>query len=159
MSYTNWNPPPSGRGFNTPPHSSIERGSLIKQRLQFGLDSITWKGSFVAKAGDKEDPYLFVNDVGPIRLPLSELQAKELVKKSHQAPFGKGSETIVDTSVRNTWEMNPDQFQIRNPRWNAFLDKLLQKMAERLGVHAPVSAEIYKMLLYEKGAMFKAHTE
>ncbi|KAH9909353.1 hypothetical protein F4778DRAFT_776504 [Xylariomycetidae sp. FL2044] len=47
--------------------------------------------------------------------PLDEEDAQELVAKLHQAPMGKGSEAIVDTSVRKTWEINPDQFEIRMP--------------------------------------------
>ena len=82
-----------------------------------------------------------------------------LIAQSHQAPYGKGSETIVDTAVRNTWELNPEQFQIRSPHWGPFLGNLLKQVAQGLGINAPISAELYKMLIYEKGAMFKAHTE
>lgn len=151
--------PPVEGGPNGSLPNATERELRLRQNLQRGLDSITSKGNFAASEVAEKDPDIFVNDVGPVRLPLSEIQAKELIAKSHQAPYGKGSETIVDTSVRNTWEINPDQFQIRNPQWGAFMDMLLWKLSGQLGVHAPVSAELYKMLIYEKGAMFKAHTE
>ncbi|KAK7756709.1 hypothetical protein SLS62_001150 [Diatrype stigma] len=151
--------PPAGGGFYGPPPNTAERELRLKQNLQRGLDLITAKGDFAAWEADKKDPDILVNGVGPVHLPLSELQAKELIAKSHQAPYGKGSETIVDTSVRNTWEINPDQFEIRNPQWGAFMDMLLKRLSAKLGVHAPVSAELYKMLIYEKGAMFKAHTD
>ena len=32
-------------------------------------------------------------------------------------------------------------------------------MGVELGINEPIRAEAYKMLIYEKGAMFKAHTE
>lgn len=36
---------------------------------------------------------------------------------------------------------------------------MLHRVAADLGIRSHVSAELYKMLIYEKGAMFKAHTE
>ncbi|RYP27448.1 hypothetical protein DL767_007692 [Monosporascus sp. MG133] len=155
--------PPEAGGSGIPPHGAIEntreKELALRRRLCDGLDSITTKAEFVTLLADKADPDIFVEGVGPISLPLSEVQAKKLITKSHQAPFGKGSETIVDTSVRNTWEINPEQFQIRSPQWKGFLDNVLRKVARGLGIRSPISAELYKMLLYEKGAMFKAHTE
>ena len=43
---------------------------------------------------------LSVHNVGRIALPLGESQAKDIIGQCHQAPFGRGSETIVDESVR-----------------------------------------------------------
>ncbi|RYP06194.1 hypothetical protein DL764_003286 [Monosporascus ibericus] len=155
--------PPEAGVSSISPHGTIEntreRECSLRRKLRNGLDSITTKADFVTLLADKADPDIFVEGVGPISLPLSEVQAKKLITKSHQAPFGKGSETIVDTSVRNTWEINPEQFQIRSPQWNGFLDNVLRKVARELGISPPISAELYKMLLYEKGAMFKAHRE
>ena len=48
-------------------------------------------------------PGLVVDGVGPIGLPLSKSQAKELANRCEQAPFGRGAETIVDRSVRDTF--------------------------------------------------------
>lgn len=61
------------------------------------------------------NPGLFVEGIGKVGLPLSERDAVELSRASHEAPFGKGSETLVDPSVRKTWELNPRQFKLRNP--------------------------------------------
>ncbi|RYP55025.1 hypothetical protein DL768_000341 [Monosporascus sp. mg162] len=163
MGYTDGVLPRETGDSGTPPHGTIENARekevSLRRRLRDGLDSITTKADFVTLLADKADPDIFVEGVGPISLPLSEVQAKKLITKSHQAPFGKGSETIVDTSVRNTWEIDPEQFQIRSPQWKGFLDNVLRKVARGLGISSPISAELYKMLLYEKGAMFKAHTE
>lgn len=54
------------------------------------------------------NPGLFVNGLGKVGLPLTEREAKELIKICHKSPFGKGSKTIVDEAVRKTWELNPD---------------------------------------------------
>ncbi|KAM7203218.1 hypothetical protein V8F33_002209 [Rhypophila sp. PSN 637] len=36
---------------------------------------------------------------------------------------------------------------------------LCKVVADQMGITSPASAEFYKMLIYEKGAMFKAHTD
>ncbi|KAI2618492.1 hypothetical protein GGR54DRAFT_158036 [Hypoxylon sp. NC1633] len=124
------------------------------------LDSIRTKGDFACfEPTPRLDPIIVVHDVGLIHLPLSEAQAKQIIAKSRQAPYGKGSETIVDTSVRNTWELDPGQFEIRFPNWQAVLDDILVGVDEEMDVNSPITAKLYKMLVYEKGAMFKAHTD
>lgn len=110
--------PPSGASEfgGGPGTSSLGNLELVKQELEGGLEAINTRDDFNISVVGKADPDIFVQDVGPIGLPLSESQAKALIAKAHQAPFGKGSSTIVDTSVRNTWEINPDQFQLRSPQ-------------------------------------------
>ncbi|KAK5149252.1 hypothetical protein LTR04_007275 [Oleoguttula sp. CCFEE 6159] len=105
-------------------------------------------------------PGLYIEGIGIVGLPLGERDAKAIIQASHQAPFGKGNETLVDVTVRKTWELNADQFQLRNPAWSKFLQKILDNTAEALGVHVSgLRAELYKLLLYEEGAMFKLHQE
>ncbi len=85
-----------------------------------------------------------------------------VTKASHAAPFGKGEETIVDTTIRKTWELSPQDFEIMNPAWIPFVETIVAKVSAGLGVDAAgkgVSALLYKMLLYVKGAMFKPHQE
>jgi hypothetical protein len=109
------------------------------------------------------DPQLLVPGVGPIALPLIEEKARSLIQQCHQAPFGKGEQTIVDTSVRKTWELNKDKFEIRNPRWEDYVAQTLKTALLDMGFDQEKSvqarADLYKMLLYERGAMFKPHKE
>lgn len=107
------------------------------------------------------DPQLCIDANGPLHLPLNDADAKRLIAASHQAPFGKGKHTVVDTNVRRTWELNPSEFKIENPAFEQVINTLVPKAAKALGVanaHA-VQAELYKLLLYEPGAMFKPHVE
>jgi hypothetical protein len=135
----------------------------LKEDIWQCLHDVRSPGTF-ASFGTLEDfidPQVYV-DGQPISLPLSEDDAQRIIKASHRAPFGKGSETIVDLSVRNTWEINRGNFQLRNPEWQSYMRDMLGRVTEELGIsHGPdsVRAELYKMLLYEKGAMFKPHTE
>ncbi|EFX01365.1 hypothetical protein CMQ_6307 [Grosmannia clavigera kw1407] len=92
-------------------------------------------------------------------MPLQEPQARQIIEKARQAPYGKGEETVVDTSVRSTWELDAGQFELQGPAWERLLETVLASVKKSLGVVSPIRAELYKMLLYEKGAMFKAHTD
>ncbi|UKZ88872.1 uncharacterized protein TrAFT101_004602 [Trichoderma asperellum] len=115
----------------------------LKEDLLSALSSIQTSGSFASF------------DVLPNRRLSTSCQ---LIAKARQAPYGKGSATIVDTTVRNTWELDAGQFTFRSPDWPGFIQDLCTRVALDLGINAPITAQIYKMLIYEKGAMFKAHT-
>ncbi|KAK4187865.1 hypothetical protein QBC35DRAFT_463480 [Podospora australis] len=140
----------------------LEREELKKAVLD-ALNAIEASGTF-ASFQEYDDltasPKLHVKGVGDISIPLLEPQARQLISKCRQAPFGRGSGTIVDTSVRNTWELDPTEFSFKNPKsYDAFLNSVLEDVASELGIESPIRAEIYKMLIYEKGAMFKAHQD
>ncbi|KAL2057964.1 hypothetical protein ABVK25_001581 [Lepraria finkii] len=107
-------------------------------------------------------PGISVDPIGTVRLPLSEEDAHTLVQASHKAPFGKGTETVVDESVRKTWEIDAGKIHFLNKAWQSCLDRTVEHVAGELGVAdgaINVRAEFYKMLLYGKGAMFKAHKD
>ena len=90
-------------------------------------------------------------------LPLCEAQAKHLIEVASRAPFGRGEQTIVDTSVRCTWQLDPTQFSITNPQWQDSLQLLLPRVKTELGCHTKmnVTCQLYKLLLYEPGGHFK----
>ena len=97
--------------------------------------------------------------VGSVALPLLPAQAKALIKVASRAPFGKGTETIVDTSVRRTWQIGPDHVRISGKHWPKTLAGIVARAAEGLGVAEPVSAELYKLLIYDKGSFFVGHRD
>jgi hypothetical protein len=133
----------------------------LEAGLLGALTSIQTRGSFASfqKLTQTPPADLSVDGVGDILMPLNEAQASQLIQKARQAPFGKGSDTVVDTAVRNTWELDAAQFSFQNPGWPGFINSICGRVAMDLGINAPIKAEIYKMLIYEKGAMFKPHTE
>lgn len=136
-------------------------GDGLLNGMRGPLDAITSSGTF-ANAHKRGDIYpgLVVKDVGPVHLPLREDQAKQIIARARQAPYGKGSQIIVDTSVRNTWELDPSQFQLTDQHWPTLVAALCQTIGTEAGLgDGHVHADLYKMLIYEKGAMFKAHTE
>jgi len=69
-------------------------------------------------------PELEVEGVGEISLPLTAKVAKELIACCHQAPYGTGTETVVDTNVRKVRELDPGQFKLLNPEWPNCVDRI-----------------------------------
>lgn len=136
----------------------------IRDGLDECLSNIKGTGTFALfeSLDNPPNPGLYLEQGGTIGLPLSGRDAQAIISASHAAPFGKGEETIVDTRVRKTWELSPSDFELRNPAWKKFVNSIVAKVSEGLGVDATgtaVSAELYKMLLYDEGAMFKPHQE
>jgi hypothetical protein len=113
----------------------------------------------LGRSQNPSDFNISVDGVGNVALPLGESQARQIITKARQAPYRKGSDTFVDTSVRNTWELCPSQFTIGPAEWSVYLQKICQTAAQQMGTSTPIRAEIYEMLLYEEGAMLKPHTE
>ncbi|KAJ8075196.1 hypothetical protein PM082_019524 [Marasmius tenuissimus] len=54
--------------------------------------------------------------VGTVGLPLSKREAEAIIEKAIQVPFGKGERTIVNTEVRDTWEMDASKVQFQEPK-------------------------------------------
>ncbi|KAJ8072943.1 hypothetical protein PM082_019806 [Marasmius tenuissimus] len=111
---------------------------------------------------DAPNPALRLEGVGTVGLPLSERDAKAVIENSIQAPFGKGERTVVDTEVRDTWEMDESKVQFQEPRWKSFMDRVVQEVCQALGVNVQASqprCELYKLLVYETGSHFLPHVD
>jgi len=105
-------------------------------------------------------PGLCINQKEEISFPISEGEAKKLIQFAQQAPFGKGSETLIDTSVRNTWEIDAQHISFRNPYWENHLGLILENVKEDLGLkNYLVKAHFYKILIYEEGGFFLPHKD
>ncbi len=105
-------------------------------------------------------PGLEVDQLGTVALPLDKTQARKLIQLCHQAPYGKGTETLVDTDVRRVWELDPDSFQLTNPKWDALIADIVGRVQTELGLQRrKLSAHLYKLLLYEEGSFFLPHRD
>src|SRR5947209_3405866 len=58
------------------------------------------------------DPGIEVEGLGTITLPLKRTTAKELVASCHVAAYGKGTQTLVNKKVRNTFELDAKKFRL-----------------------------------------------
>ena len=135
----------------------------FKDALKDFLSGVQTFGSFAisGRVPGNVSTGLKIPSIGCTAFPLLEVQAKAMVDVCHRAPFGKGSETKVDESVRKTWQLNPNQFALSNPLWPAIVDKVTEEAKRKIGCapQTTVKANLYKLLLYEEGALFKPHKD
>lgn len=134
--------------------------STITIELAGLLNKVQRPGDFYA-TGTTEifAPSLEVEGVGSIALPLLPVQAEQLVAVAEQAPYGRGEETLIDTGVRRTWQIDAAKIRIGGRNWPRTLDTIVERSAEGLGVTKPVVAELYKLLVYDQGSFFVSHRD
>jgi hypothetical protein len=133
----------------------------LVQRLSKGIESAVRSHHFcVSGVLAKIDPGIDVVGLGPVKLPLKPTAAKRLMAECVQAPYGKGTETLVNTKVRNTLELAPKRFALTNPHWEQAIQQLLPSIAKSLGLPSHrLEARLYKLLLYGKGGLFLPHRD
>lgn len=104
-------------------------------------------------------PRLEVDGVGLLAWPILPYQARQLISVAEQAPYGRGEQTVLDLSVRTTWQIAPTQVNIGGSQWPETLSAIARECADALGVAGPVTAELHKLLIYETGGFFRAHRD
>ena len=131
------------------------------EKLGQALDKIDRPGSFCASGSEPAIlPGLEVDGIGPIGLPLTTKQAKELARLGTQAPYGKGEKTLVDRSVRRVRRLEPGRFALTNPGWKPFLERVVGRVQAELGLEAQkLEAHRHDLLLYEPGGFFLPHRD
>ena len=136
------------------------RGEIC-EKLSQALSKIDRPGSFwVSGSAPSVLPGLEVHELGPVGLPLTAKQAKDLIKRCDQAPYGQGEKTVVDPSVRRVWRMEPDCFSLTNPDWDRFIATTVAKVQEELGLEKQkLESHLYNLLLYEPGSFFLPHRD
>ena len=105
------------------------------------------------------DPGIEVDGLGGIKLPLNRAATKALIAACQDAPYGKGTETLIDKRVRNTYELDAEKIYLSDA-WNSAITETTQHVAEQLGLPAEqLEARLYKLLVYEKGGFFLPHRD
>jgi predicted 2-oxoglutarate/Fe(II)-dependent dioxygenase YbiX len=134
--------------------------TTIPADLAAQLATVRRPGDFFA-TGTTEllAPLLEVEGVGPVALPLLPVQAGQLAAAAEPAPYGRGAATLVDPAVRRCRQIGPDRVRISGRHWGRALETIVARAAEGLGVDGSVSAEFYKLLLYEQGDFFVGHRD
>ncbi|MGH3373001.1 MAG: 2OG-Fe(II) oxygenase [Nocardioidaceae bacterium] len=97
-----------------------------------------------------------VDGVGALPLPLRAPVTKKLIAQARQARFGRGEQTLSDTSVRDTWEITPDRVTLGGPDWVRTLSGVLDGVRTALGLPPTtvLRAEPHALLVYGKGQFF-----
>ncbi len=134
--------------------------SLITDQLFDILKNVNRPSSFyVTGTLEAFPPTLEVDGVGRIALPLLSLQAEQLVNVAEQAPYGRGQETIVDTQVRKTWQIEANRVKLGGKHWQKNLETIVKRVVTGLGICGNVNAELYKLLAYDEGCFFTSHRD
>lgn len=105
-------------------------------------------------------PLVQVDGVGSLSFPLLEAQAAALIAAAELAPFGRGEQTVLDTSVRRVWQIDAQRVHLGGKHWAQSLRLVLADAARGLGCEdATIQAELYKLLVYDPGGFFLPHRD
>jgi hypothetical protein len=105
-------------------------------------------------------PRIQLEGVGTLSFPIPHSQIEAMVHQATQAPYGRCQETVVDTAVRNDWQISPNAVNIGAKSWETTFNNILLKVTTGLGCPDPtISAELYKLLIYKTGGFFLAHRD
>lgn len=105
-------------------------------------------------------PRLEVQGVGALSFPVPEAQIRALIGAAERAPYGKGTATLVDRSVRNCWQIEPARVRLGGAAWQGTFARILGPAAAGLGCDpGRLDARLHKLLIYETGGFFAAHRD
>src|SRR5437660_6389827 len=91
---------PHGHDVDFPARREQVNDSTTLEWLSNAVGQATRSAKFcVAGCLPALDPGIEVEGMGRIKLPLKRTTAKELVAACQVAPYGKGTQTLVDTKV------------------------------------------------------------
>ena len=138
--------------------SLIEIEGCIQERSEYQAGSYVCSGRLSLPLL----PDISVDGVGRLSFPVSASQCRELITVASRAPFGRGTQTLVDTAVRNTWQVEAAAVHVDSGFQHALVTQTLPAVCAALGLGqraAQVRAVLYKLLLYEAGGFFSAHRD
>ncbi len=106
-----------------------------------------------------DDRAVTIKGVGPLRLPMQAKDVRELGDVAKPAPYGKRTQTIVDTAVRNSLEVDAGNVEL-SEGLRCSIDVELPVIERKLGLPpGQLKAELYKLLIYPTGGRFHKHRD
>ena len=137
----------------------LTSSQLEKQLARALRNDPTREGSFAfgTTMHSAPNPGLEIDSLGMLGLPLSPRDMESIKGIASRAPFGHGEKSIIDSTVRDTWEIDSSRISLKNSSWTSFLGGVVDTVWKGLGV-APFTTrprcELYKLLLYETGSQY-----
>ncbi len=105
-------------------------------------------------------PRIEVDSVGVLSFPVPDTQVRELLDAAEQSPFGLGTDTIIDPKVRDCKQFEPEKVRISGKLWEQTFNQILNQATNGLGCpDDSISAEFYKLLVYDTGGFFSPHRD
>ncbi|MEE8130485.1 MAG: 2OG-Fe(II) oxygenase [Vicinamibacterales bacterium] len=129
--------------------------------LEDALAGVERPGDFyVAGRLELPMPTVKVDGVGILSFPVPPFQVEQLIEHATRAPYGRGTRTVVDTGVRQVWQVAASHASVGGKSWRRSFTTILSTVARGLGCEgANVAAELYKLLIYDPGGRFKPHRD
>lgn len=99
--------------------------------------------------------------VGQLDLPISAAKAKALCRIAKPARYGYKDRTLLDTSVRDTWEIAAPEIDFDESAWERALSPALSELGRKLGLgpDRQLRAELHNLLVYAPGQFFLPHQD
>ena len=105
-------------------------------------------------------PRVEVEGARSLSFPITEEQACSLAAVAEAAPYGRGEQTLVDSSVRACRQIDAARVRITGGAWRDTLAQVVAQAATGLGCPPEhTSAQLYKLLVYEPGGFFAPHRD
>ena len=105
-------------------------------------------------------PRVEVTGAGMLSFPVTPPQAEALISVAERTPYGKGEQTLVDSSVRACWQIDAEQVTVSGGVWRDTLADIVVRAATGLGCPPEhTEAHLYKLLVYEPGGFFAPHRD
>lgn len=105
-------------------------------------------------------PRVVVEGAGELSFPVPGSQIRSLIAAAERAPYGRGTETVVDPSVRDCWQIDATRVRLTGRAWPHSFRKVVDLVASGLGLPAErLGAELYKLLVYRRGGFFAEHRD
>ena len=133
--------------------------TAARDRLARTLRGDVKSASSVEVTAPADDLSLTVAGFGRVQLPVTPAKARKLIGLGQPARFGRGTETLTDPDVRDTWEIPK---HLVSAAWSdSSLEDILATAKEELGLPhgATLTADLHSLLVYEPGQFFLAHQD
>lgn len=101
-----------------------------------------------------------VDPIGSIPFPITPKLAKTLIVEAEPARYGLKDKTLLDSNVRDTWEIPKERVQT-NQSWNEQINNALLRIQKDLNLpdDGVLKAELHNLLIYMPGQFFRAHQD
>jgi 2OG-Fe(II) oxygenase superfamily len=133
--------------------------TAARDRLARTLRGDVKGASSVEVTARMDDVSLTVAGFGRVQFPVTPAKARKLIGLGQPARFGRGTETLTDPDVRDTWEIPKG---LVTAAWSdASMKDILATIREELGLPhaAELIADLHSLLVYEPGQFFLAHQD
>jgi 2OG-Fe(II) oxygenase superfamily len=111
-------------------------------------------------------PHVTVDGNGRLGFPIQDVSSRQLISSSEKAPFGKLDQTLMDTKVRDAWQIHASKITIGGgDTWSTYFSNVVRQSCFHLGISSErfdalgISATLDKMLIYEKDGHFLTHRD